>query len=93
MVMVQMQPIEGYALKDLDFTVEVHTDRYGKRKGYLKDNCVKIDDDTYGAPVNSEEMGTGKYFATVTLYIPDTHFIDGTRKDVSTFFTGMEILP
>jgi hypothetical protein len=91
--MVQMEPMAGYALKDLDFTVVVHTDRYDKRKGYLKGNCVKIDDDTYAAPVDSEEIGTGKYFATVTVYIPDTYFIDGIRKDVSTFYTGMEILP
>lgn len=92
-IKVQMEPIEGFALKDLDFTAAVHTDRYGKRKDYSKEDCIKIDDDTYAVPVNTADIGAGKYFITVTVYIPDTHFVDGTRKDVSVFPIGIEILP
>lgn len=92
-ISVSMEPIEGQTLSELDFNAEVYTDRSGKGKKYEKADCIKLDNDTYVVPVDSSEIGAGRYFIKVTVFIPDTHFLDGYRKDVSTFYSGKEILP
>lgn len=89
----QMEPIDGHPLSDLDFSVEVSTDRRGSRKLYGKDDCIMLNHDSYAVPVDSAELGPGKYYLKVTLLIPNTHFIEGVRKDVSTFYSGKEIMP
>lgn len=92
-IQLKMEPIDGQTLSDLDFSVVVHTDRYNKRQIYNKKDCILMNDDTYAVPVDSAELGPGRYYVTVTVYIPDTHFIEGVRKDVSTYFSGKEIIP
>lgn len=92
-IKLQMEPIDGHSLSDLDFSVEVHTDRRGSRKTYRKDDCIMLDSDSYAVPVDSAELGPGKYYLKVTVLIPDTHFIEGVRKDVSTFYSGKDIMP
>lgn len=92
-IYVQMEPIDGHTLNDLDFSAEVFTDRRGKSRTYQKADCIKVDDDTYAIPVDSSELGAGRYFIKLTVLIPDTHFIVGYRKDVSTFYSGKEIHP
>lgn len=89
----QMDPIDGHSLSDLDFSVEVHTDRRGSRKHYGKKDCIMLNHDSYAVPVDSAELGPGKYYLEVTLLIPNTHFAEGVRKDVSTFYSGKEIMP
>lgn len=92
-IRIAMEPIDGKSLSELEFSVLVHTNRYGKSKAYEKKDCIMIDKDTYAVPVDSAALGPGKYFITVTVFIPDTHFIKGVRKDVSTFYSGKEIMP
>ena len=51
-----------------------------------------LDEDSYAIPVDSQELGSGRYFISITVYIPDTHFPEGVRKDVSTFYSGKKIM-
>lgn len=91
-IKVQMERIDGHSLSDLDFHVEVFTDRNKKRVVYEKEKCIMLDEDSYAIPVDSQELGSGRYFISITVYIPDTHFPEGVRKDVSTFYSGKEIM-
>ena len=92
-ISISMEPIEGQTLSEIDFNADVYTDRSGKHKTYKKPDCANLDNYTYVVAVDSSELGAGRYFIKVTVFIPDTHFLDGYRKDVSTFFSGKEILP
>ena len=92
-IYVQVEPIDGKTLSELEFSAVVYTDRVGRRKEYTKEQFVKVNENKYAVSVYSAEIGPGKYFIDVTLQIPDTHFIAGYRKEVRTFFSGKEILP
>lgn len=87
------EPIDGRPISEMDFSAIVSTDRGGKPKKYEKNDCIKIDEDTYAAPVDSAEIGYGRYFIDIILHVPDTHFPAGYRKEIKTYYSGKEILP
>ena len=79
--MITMQPMDGMHLADLDFTVEVYALGAPKSKTYAKSELSYYDDDSYMVVVDSAELGTGEYWATLTLSIPDNDCKDGIRRE------------
>ena len=73
-------------LKDVDFTVKViNMSEKDKNKNVEvpKDDCIMIDDGaSYVALVDSETLGIGSLMLRLTVYIPDTDYPSGTRKEV-----------
>lgn len=53
-----------------------------------KSDCIHGQDGWYVC-FDTTEFGAGMYYATVTAYVPDADFPDGTRTEVKKF----ELLP
>ena len=87
---LHMQKCDGYSLKDVDFYVEVFTDRGGLVK-IDKSECKEVDEDNFLVGVDSSKTGVGKYFVRLTAYIPDGDFPDGIRTEKKSIPTGITI--
>ena len=75
---------DGLLLKDVDFTVKV-INMSEKNKGVEvpKADCIMTDDGaSYVVLVDSETLGIGTLMLRLTVYIPDTDYQSGTRKEV-----------
>lgn len=90
-VNLNMTPIDGVHLADVDWDVRVFTDSGSKSQSVKKDEATKIDDDNYIIPIDSAICGSGTYFLTLSINIPDTHFADNIRTEVKTAPTGVTI--
>lgn len=74
---------DNLTLFDVDFDVVVYNDdKKDQQKKYKKTECVLTDESDYVVLVNSDEFGVGTYMVKLTVYIPDTDFPDGRRKEV-----------
>ena len=70
-------------LFDVDFDVVVYNDdKKDKKKDYAKKDCILTDEMDYVVLIDSDELGVGTYMVKLTVYIPDTDFPDGKRKEV-----------
>ena len=70
-------------LFDVDFDVVVYNDdKKDQQKKYKKTECILTDEGDYVVLVDSDELGVGTYMVKLTVYIPDTDFPDGRRKEV-----------
>lgn len=74
-----LKPISGHHLSDLDWEVLIFTGSGFKSYIVKKEDCKKVDEDNYYIPVDSGILGSGIYWGTVTLRIPDGNFADGIR--------------
>lgn len=88
---INMIPIDGKHLSDVDWKVEVFTENGHKRVTVEKKDAIKVDSDNYLIRIDSAVCGAGKYYVTLTAYIPDTDFPDGFRTERRTGFTGVTI--
>ncbi len=75
---------DGLLLKDVDFTVKViNMSDKDKDVEIPKADCIMIDDGAaYVVLVDSEELGIGTLMLRLTVFIPDTDYQSGTRKEV-----------
>ena len=74
---------DNLMLFDVDFDVVVYNDdKKDQQKAYKKTECILTDEGDYVVLVDSEELGVGTYMVKLTVYIPDTDFPDGRRKEV-----------
>lgn len=74
---------DDLTLPDVDFDVVVYNDdKKDKQKAYTKTECILTDESDYVVLVDSDELGVGTYMVKLTVYIPDTDFPDGRRKEV-----------
>ena len=75
---------DGLLLKDVDFTVKViNMSDKDKDVEIPKADCIMIDDGaSYVVLVDSEELGIGTLMLRLTVYIPDTDYQSGTRKEI-----------
>jgi len=71
-------------LKDVDFTVKViNMSEKDKDVEVPKADCIMTDDGaSYVVLVDSETLGIGMLMLRLTVYIPDTDYQSGTRKEV-----------
>lgn len=74
---------DNLTLFDVDFDVVVYNDdKKDKQKKYKKTECILTDESDYVVLIDSDELGVGTYMVKLTIYIPDTDFPDGKRKEV-----------
>ena len=75
---------DGLLLKDMDFTVKViNMSEKDKAIDVPKADCIMVfDGAAYVVLVESEELGIGTLMLRLTVYIPDTDYQSGTRKEV-----------
>lgn len=74
---------DSLTLLEVDFDVVVYNDdKKDQQKKYKKTECILTDESDYVVLVDSDELGVGTYMVKLTVYIPDTDFPDGRRKEV-----------
>ena len=75
---------DGLLLKDIGFTVKViNMSEKDKAIDVPKADCIMVfDGAAYVVLVDSEELGIGTLMIRLTVYIPDTDYQSGTRKEV-----------
>lgn len=74
---------DNLTLFDVDFDVVVYNDdKKDQQKKYKKTECILTDESDYVVLLDSDELGVGTYMVKLTVYIPDTDFPDGHRKEV-----------
>ena len=83
---VFMKKLDGFTLRDVDFNVEVFTDRGGYAK-FEKADTIEVDENNYKIPIDTAKIGAGRYSVRLTAYIPDGDFPDGIRIEKKTFHT------
>ena len=84
-VNINMTPIDGFHMADVGWEAMVFTETS------QKDEAIKVDEDNYIIKVDSAILGAGKYYVTLTAYIPDADFDDGLRTERRTMFIGVKI--
>jgi hypothetical protein len=75
---------DGLLLKDVDFTVKViNMSEKDKDIEVPKADCIMTDEGaSYVVLVDSETLGIGTLMLRLTVFIPDTDYQSGTRKEV-----------
>lgn len=90
---ISMTPVNDISLKSVDWEVLVCSDKGFKELVIPKEDAVYIDDDTYVICVDTNLIGPGRYYTTITVYIPDDDFDKGFRLERHKSFTGVTIDP
>lgn len=90
-LIVSMVPIDGHKLADVEWEALIFTESGIKSLTVRKTDAKRVDDDNYTVIVDSTICGAGKYYMTLTAYIPDTDFPNGFRTEKRTAFTGVTI--
>ena len=75
---------DGLVLKDIDFAVKVvNISQRDKVQEFGKSDCImKNDGSVYVVLVDSDELGVGMLMLRLTVFIPDTDYQSGTRKEI-----------
>lgn len=75
---------DGLKLADIDFEAKVIN--YSQKDAvqtYPKADCIVLGEgESYAVLVDTTELGIGIYMLRLTVYIPDTDYPTGTRKEV-----------
>lgn len=90
-VNLNMTPIDGHTLASVDWEAKVFTESTYKSVTIRKSEARKIDDDNYIILIDSSILGAGKYYITLTAYLPDGDYANGVRIEKRTAFTGVTI--
>ena len=70
-------------LKDIDFSVKVVNADTNTEIDFTKQDCIMVDEGAdYVVLVDTEETGIGTLMLRLTVFIPDTDYLSGTRKEV-----------
>lgn len=88
---INMTPVDGFSLEDVEWNAEVFSENGLARLTVEKKDATKVDKDNYIIKVDSAVCGAGRYYVTLTAYIPDPDFADGLRTERRTGFTGVTI--
>lgn len=88
---INMTPADGHTLDSVEWHAEVFTDSGHKRMTIEKKDAIRVDKDNYIIRVDSAICGAGRYYVTLTAYIPDMDFQDGLRTEKRTTFSGVTI--
>lgn len=78
-------------MADYDFEIEVFCTPK-KSVTITKEDAIEIDKNNYVILVDTNEIGVGTLKVKVIAHIPDGHFIDQARTEVSVEDTGIEII-
>lgn len=88
---ISMTPMESYHLEDIEWEAMVFVKGYNKHQVIKKQDARQVDKDNYIVVVNTDLVGSGEYYITLTAYIPDADVEGGYRTEKKTEFTGVTI--
>lgn len=107
-LLVNIAPIDGKYMKDMDFDIAVYTTtpekgiKAGQKSGTKFGSIVRSpsaeDDEGYYVLVDTSKIGIGKVKCKVTAYVTDTDFggdggtPSGTRTEIDIVNTGIEVI-
>lgn len=89
-VSIKVDPIGQYHLSDMDFSARFYVGNTAG-KTLAKSGHVKVDDDTYIAPVDTNGMRSGTLRCRLTVVVPDGDFPDGKRIEISDMNTNITL--
>ena len=82
-ILVSADLPDDLTIQDVDFNVVVYNcDLKNKEKTYQKADCILTEYGDYAVLVDSALLGVGRYLCRLTVFIPDTDYPSGTRKEV-----------
>lgn len=79
---ISLDLIDGYAMDDYDFTVEVYCSSYRKQT-FGKRDARRVDADNYKIVVDTNVIGVGDIKIRVVARIPNIEYPDGYREAVT----------
>lgn len=88
---IGMTPVDGYHMEDIEWECLVFTENGLKSLTVSKSEAIMVDSDNYIIRIDSSVCGAGRYYETLTAYIPDEDFDDGIRTEKKTVFSGVTI--
>lgn len=88
---LNIQPVGGYTMDDYKFVAEVYC-KAKKSVVVEKEQSIRIDNNNYLLPIDTQDLGHGVIKVKVTAYIPDKDFADDLRTEVVFIETGIEII-
>jgi hypothetical protein len=78
---------------DINFECMFHVDGMSsKKQTCTKEEMIYLDDDTYMAVVDSANIGVGKYYCLLTVWIPDEDAPDNIRVEKVRFPTNINVV-
>lgn len=89
-IKINVKPIDNIHLSDCSFSC-IFFINTSKTVVLDKSQLLKVDDDTYIALLNSEDLGVGTIKMTINIKVPDSDFSDGYRTEIETVCTGITI--
>lgn len=83
-ILVSADLPDDLKMEDIDFIVVVYNNNLkDKEKTYQKADCILTASGDYFVPVDSTELGIGRYLVRLTVHIPDSDYQStGYRKEV-----------
>lgn len=88
---INMTPIGGFHLSNVDWKATVSSSTGFRTVTVDKQDAVRVDDDNYVICVDTAAVGSGKYYITLIVDLPDADFKGGLRREIKTVFTGIKI--
>ena len=89
-IRINVQPIDGVHLSECDFTCSFYVTS-SKTVTFSKEELIMLDNDTYLALINSEELGVGAIKMNIKILVPDDDFPNKVRTEIDTVNTGITI--
>lgn len=89
-IRINVKPIDGIHLSECDFTCSFYVTP-SKTITLTKDELIMIDNDTYLALINSEDLGVGAIKMNIKILVPDEDFPKKVRTEIDTVNTGITI--
>lgn len=91
-VNLYMTPIGDSNLENSNFDIEVFTKENSSNIITIsKNKCKKIDSNNYLIPIDSSELGAGRYYIRLIIHLKDSEFEGGIRIEKKTAYTNVII--
>lgn len=87
---INVKPIDGIHLSECDFTCSFYVTS-SKTVALNKEDLIMVDNDTYLALINSEDLGVGAIKMNIKILVPDNDFPNKVRTEIDTVNTGVTI--
>jgi hypothetical protein len=89
---LRIEPFGQITMKDYMFRVELISGTLKKQSIIIEKDKMIPEDDVYLICFSTAELGIGRLKCRVTAEIPDAHFEDGFRTEISEIDTGIDII-
>lgn len=89
---LHIEPFGQYTMKDYGFKVEFICGTFKKQSITIEKDKMIPEGDNYLVCFSTAELGPGRLKCRITAEIPDAHFEDGFRTEITEIDTKKEII-